>query len=53
MTYVVDFDAYELHPKKMKKTSTTLIMLELYITHILGVHYYPKVDLYTFVNDFI
>ena len=35
----------------MKKTSTTLLMLGFYITHMIGVQHYSKVCFYTYVND--
>ena len=40
--------------QRMKKSSSTLVMIpRFYIIHTIGVHYYSKAYLYTYVNDYI
>ena len=53
MTYIVHFDAYELHLGDEKPSTALLMNARVFIILMIGVHYYSKTYLYTFVNDHI
>ena len=54
MTHIIELDAYELYPR-VEKVFKDFIneMLGFHIILMIGVHYYSKVYLYGYVNDYI
>jgi hypothetical protein len=52
MTYVVDLDAYELHPG-MEMSSMTLLMNARVLHYTYDRVHYSKISLHTYVNDYI
>ena len=52
ITYLVDLNVYELLQGIRKSSTTLLINARVYIIHMIGVHYYFKIYLYTYVKDY-
>ena len=53
MTYIVDLDAYKLHPRDEKVFNHFMLNARICILHMIEVDCYSKVYLYIYVNDYI